>query len=300
MKQKLKIKQEWLFYSITFCQFTRISGLPLPSPFTVNVSRRKCHSTDFWQHDPSLMLAIHSMLSLRWWALLSTIFCQTSQTRCPYEPTCDLRINAKVSGCSYCYNSWSKRQQKLPYADDMWNHSLHHQHASLAKFNRISVKWLGEYFTYKVTAPWWDGSYSEGKQSSPRCEGPSVWRAGVGSGVDWVSWHNRRANAGNKSVSLTWCLSSSDILQCPHQLQTNKDVWEDNRSDHSRCQGEMHLVSGLERYIRSEKSIRNDYRCHCFLNLGLIQFRSIFIRNMLYHLNLKNVPYYQIEVQLPL
>lgn len=66
----------------------------------------------------------------------------------------------------------------------------------------------------------------------------------MGSGVDRVSWHDRRANAGNKSVSLTRCLSSSDIPRCPHQLQTNKDVWEENRSDHSRCQGEMHLVSG--------------------------------------------------------
>ena len=64
-----------------------------------------------------------------------------------------------------------------------------------------------------------------------------------GSGLDWVSWHGCRANAGNKSVSVTWSLSSSDIPLCSHQFPTNKDVWEEKRSDHSRCQGEMHLVS---------------------------------------------------------
>lgn len=47
----------------------------------------------------------------------------------------------------------------------MRNDSLHYQLASRAKFNRLSVKWPGGYFAYKVTAPWWAGSYSEGKQS---------------------------------------------------------------------------------------------------------------------------------------
>lgn len=93
---------------------------------------------------------------------------------------------------------------------------------------------------YNVTPSWWDESYSEGKQSPPRCWGLGVRRAGL----NRVSWQGRRANAGNKSVSLTRRLSSSDIPRCPHQLRTNKDVWEENRSDHSRCQGEMHPVSG--------------------------------------------------------
>lgn len=55
------------------------------------------------------------------------------------------------------------------------------------------------------------------------------WGAGTSSGSDWVSWHGRRANAGNKSVSLTWRLSSCDVPPCPHQFWTNKDVWEENK-----------------------------------------------------------------------
>lgn len=73
-----------------------------------------------------------------------------------------------------------------------------------------------------------------------------VWErgtAGVRSGLDCAFWHDRRANAGNKSVSLTQWLSSSGIPLCPRQLPTNKDVWEENRSHHSSCQGEMHLVA---------------------------------------------------------
>lgn len=76
-----------------------------------------------------------------------------------------------------------------------------------------------------------------------RCLGLCVLKAGGESGLDWVSWHVCGANAENKSVSLTWCLSSNDILWRPHQLQTNKDVHKENRSHRGRCRGEMHLVS---------------------------------------------------------
>lgn len=104
----------------------------------------------------------------------------------------------------------------------------------------LSVKWLEGCFAYEVTAPWW--RVDPILRVSRAVQEVGV-RACVHGGLDWVSWHNRRANARNKSVSLTRCLSSSDIPRCPHQLWTNKDVWEKNRSDHSRCQGEMHLVS---------------------------------------------------------
>ncbi len=121
-------------------------------------------------------------------------------------------------------------------------------------------------------------------------------RAGVGSGLDWVSWHDRRANAGNKSVSLTRCLSSSDIPRCPHQLRTNKDVWEENRSDHSRCQGEMHLVSG---------EICQVWEVHQeWLPMSLLfksgadtAWRHFHLQYVNIHLNLKNLPYHQTEVQ---
>lgn len=89
------------------------------------------------------------------------------------------------------------------------------------------------------------------------------WGAGTRSGSDWVSWHGRRANAGNKSVSLTRRLSSCDVPPCPHQFWTNKDVWEENRSHRGRCQGEMHLVSG---------EIRQDWEVH----QGLLLFFLLF------------------------
>lgn len=57
-------------------------------------------------------------------------------------------------------------------------------------------------------------------------------------------------NPGNKSVSLSRRLSLTDVPRRSHQFGTNIDVWEENRSHRSRCEGKTHAgvwrsMSGL-------------------------------------------------------
>lgn len=91
----------------------------------------------FYQHNPSHILAVHFELSLRHCPCFS-LFCQTSETCCPHEPTCDLRINLKVSGCSCCYNSKSKHQQNLLWMACKISHCIINSHL---RRNSIRYPW---------------------------------------------------------------------------------------------------------------------------------------------------------------
>lgn len=68
-----------------------------------------------------------------------------------------------------------------------------------------------------------------------------------------LAWRSRRENPGNKSVSLTRRLSSTDVPRHSHQFGTNKDVWEENRSCRSRCEGETQ--AGVWRSMSALKSL---------------------------------------------
>lgn len=161
---------------------------------------------------------------------------------CPRVLTCDLWIIAIMSVCTAIIQDQNVTRNGL--ADGLWSGLLHHQFAYPAKFNRVSSKMTHRDILHIELLH--HGEMLPILRASGAVQYVQVWErgtAGVRSRLDRVFWHDWRANAGNKSVSLTQCLSSSGIPLCPRQLPTNKDVWEENRSDHSSCQGEMHLVA---------------------------------------------------------
>lgn len=119
----IKWNKEGIFCSSKFCQLKICQGI--------------------LQHDLSLMLVIHSMLSLSQYCLaihfiLSNIW--NSLTICTDLWSEDY---AEVPACFYRFKSWSKRQQECPFLLTACEITYCNSSSHLrAKFNRISVKWL--------------------------------------------------------------------------------------------------------------------------------------------------------------
>lgn len=223
----------------------------------------------------SLISAITKMSSAHYHLPIALIFWLFWSQVGSWALTLDLRIKPEMISCLCSVSSWSKCQQKFSYAKSIKISVITSSIYICGKIQSCIHEMIQvPCFTHEVTTYWRDESYSDCKESCPRVW--VLWASRFQSnsvGLAWVGWRWSQANAGNKSVSLTRCLSSSDIPQCPHQLPTNKDVWEANRGDQSRCQGEKHLVSGELLYVRSEKSIRNRWG-YAFPNLHMLKSKK--------------------------
>lgn len=177
--------------------------------------------------------------------------------------------------CLYCYNSWSKRQQKLSCADGMWTHSLHHQLASQVKFNRISVKWLRGRFTYKVTAPCGMGPIlrvSRALRDVKVCVcGRLAWGAGWTGAVGTTAEQMLGINQSH------WHGPSHQVTSCSVPISYKLIKTYGRKTEAITADAKVKCIQGLERYVRSEKSIRNYYQISLLFKSGAV--RSIFILN---------------------
>lgn len=166
---------------------------------------------------------------------------------CPRSGSCSILPNIR-SSLSICTNLWC---EDVPVYVCRRNSLLKHQqkwppgckiaqsipNSRLQRNSRILFVW--SYCALTGRVPFW------GQTEPP--EMPGVQKRCVGPG------RRGRENPGKKSVPLTQRLSSTNVLLCSHQLGTNKDVWEENRSRRSRCEGKTH--AGVWRSMSGTRSL---------------------------------------------
>lgn len=157
------------------------------------------------------------------------LFFQTSKAWRPYAPTCDPRITLLcLFMCTAITHGWNVSRTSRRRAKSL---SPSRPHVC----NRIQAD--NQCCAYWVTGLWHAG-YRSG------VNGALGEIGGTAPGRTRPVWWGRGENHESKF----------DVLQLSELSRNNKDAWKENRSRHSRWEGER----CLEKNVRAEKSIRDN------------------------------------------